>query len=705
MDIDKISLILEAKVDKMKAALKDTMNVLSKINDTTSGVSNSFNKMANNVDNAMAKMSKSIDSSGAKQKLQDLRKQLNFQIDAYNKNLATYKEWGALATTKRPESIIGMGGSEVTKAFGEPITRESLMEQKERINSLRSEIQTLEDTIKNVPELKLVPKTNEGKNELEDIGNKAKETSRKFNELSSKTKSISSAFSKIGSSIKTFKKGFSGIGSAISKATDKNIRTLKKLTLGLIGVRTAMSLLTRGVNAYLSFDSELQDSISNSWNMLGSLLAPAIELVANAFAIATNYIAQFVNALTGIDLVARANAKALDTQAKANEKANAAQRGLLSMDEITNLPTESAGGGSPLKQITTRDVKNIKLIDDFLMHLKSKEWHLAGEDIAHAINRGLKAIDWDNVKPKAQELGKNIASFLNGVFELNWYDLGRNLGEGLNTAIDFAYGFVKEFSFIQLFGGIAKTINKSIETIDWQKAAETLSLSVVKMMNGIIAFLDQVDWENIGSKVVEFLSDIDWLTISLTNTKLQLALLKAAVGLAKGVIKQIPNYISKEFETVMKALGTEGGKAFANALIWGINRLINSVNLMINPLQAIINSIASISGKTAPTIGGMRFIPYLETGTNYIEEEGIYHLHEGEEVVPKRYNPSADGYDSRADNKAIISLLIDLNSNIQSVAERPTVINMDSRRVAEAIYDDTQTITNNRNMSNVVMRS
>ncbi len=36
-------------------------------------------------------------------------------------------------------------------------------------------------------------------------------------------------------------------------------------------------------------------------------------------------------------------------------------------------------------------------------------------------------------------------------------------------------------------------------------------------------------------------------------------------------------------------------------------------------------------------------IPKLATGTNYIPKEGIYHLHEGESVVPKKYNPNANG--------------------------------------------------------------
>ena len=98
-------------------------------------------------------------------------------------------------------------------------------------------------------------------------------------------------------------------------------------------------------------------------------------------------------------------------------------------------------------------------------------------------------------------------------------------------------------------------------------------------------------------------------------------------------------------------------------------------------------------------------IPGLATGTNQIENEGLYHLHEGEAVVPKKYNPTTGGYDNGADNKQIIDLLVSLNSSMIEYAERPININMSSKRVAEAIYDDTQQISRNKNTSSVVVRS
>ena len=53
----------------------------------------------------------------------------------------------------------------------------------------------------------------------------------------------------------------------------------------------------------------------------------------------------------------------------------------------------------------------------------------------------------------------------------------------------------------------------------------------------------------------------------------------------------------------------------------------------------------------------------------------------------------------------IIDLLVSLNSSMIQYAERPININMGSKKVAEAIYDDTQEITRNKNYSSAVTRS
>lgn len=226
---------------------------------------------------------------------------------------------------------------------------------------------------------KIVPKP-QG---VQDVANAAGNASGKVGKLGKALSLATSVMGSLNSTSIGHSKTLDKIGRTVGSITQK----MKKFTLGLLGVRTAMSFMTKSVNAYLSFDSELQDSITNSYNMLGALLAPAIEYVAQLFSMAANYVTQFVSALTGIDLVARANAKALDTQAKAAKKAANAQRGLLGMDEITNLPTES--GGIDAKQIGVDAIKTGDFFSNIVDALKNGEWHRAGEIVAEGIDNAL----------------------------------------------------------------------------------------------------------------------------------------------------------------------------------------------------------------------------------------------------------------------------------------------------------------------------
>ena len=79
------------------------------------------------------------------------------------------------------------------------------------------------------------------------------------------------------------------------------------------------------------------------------------------------------------------------------------------------------------------------------------------------------------------------------------------------------------------------------------------------------------------------------------------------------------------------------------------------------------------------TVSVPRFAPKLETGTNNIEYEGLYHLHEGEAVVPKKYNPAMGGGTNEETN-AKLDTLITLLSNI----EMTNIVNIGNERVYKA---------------------
>ena len=723
MNMDTIVLTLKSVVSKMTNDLKETIAEWKKYDNETTKVANSLNSIV------VANKSVNDSFKTSKQSVSEMSKELQKMQSVYKTHLKVFNEEG-----RGDDKHAIYNPTKDTAKFDpdaiQVITQESLNEEKRKIDELTAKIKEFGYSVdgeggKKLP-TNIVPK--EAVDNVKKLGNNAKDSEHKISRLRSVMKSLGSVSKYIGSKGFDFlREKFSGFGKTVEKNVDGNLKHLKKLALGLIGVRTAMSVLTKSVNAYLSFDSDLQDSLTNSWNTLGSLLAPAIELVARLFAIATSYVAQFVSALTGIDLVARANAKALQSQAKANAKANKeAQRGLLGMDEVTNLPTEpSSGGGIEANQIKIDDtIKSFKGLDEILRHLKEGQWHLVGEDIARGINKLLKSINWNSLKEKAYKVGYNFADFLNGLFEVDWSQIGRTIAESFNTFTNLIKGFVDKFSFIQLGKGMGNMFNHAFLDIDWNTLVNTINKGIQGVGDGISIFLKTFKWGDIGKAFGEFVANIDWGNMLFQAIKVSILAISGLTefitsffeGLFSKVANQIYGKVNQIFVNLqnntinfngwLERAGRGVVRSIANIFISTLNNMIRKFNTFITPFRALIVAFGKVTGKkwSLDTIS-LPLIPTLEVGTPDIETEGLYHLHEGEMVVPKRYNPNTDGYDGGKDNRQIIDLLVSLNANLIDYANRPIDISMNGKKVAEGIYDDMRTIDNNRNKSTIMVRS
>lgn len=89
-------------------------------------------------------------------------------------------------------------------------------------------------------------------------------------------------------------------------------------------------------------------------------------------------------------------------------------------------------------------------------------------------------------------------------------------------------------------------------------------------------------------------------------------------------------------------------RTIVNALIGGINKLIrvpfNVINGILNFIRNIeILGISPFKGMWKQNPLPVPQIPKLNVGTNYVGKEGLAYLHEGEAVVPKKYNPALGG--------------------------------------------------------------
>ena len=101
-------------------------------------------------------------------------------------------------------------------------------------------------------------------------------------------------------------------------------------------------------------------------------------------------------------------------------------------------------------------------------------------------------------------------------------------------------------------------------------------------------------------------------------------------NVVKSVFNNVKNFISNIFSTIANII---------KAPINGVITIINSVLKAMNKIK-VPDWVPGIGGKGI----NFKMIPKLATGTNYVAGEGLAYLHEGEAVVPKKYNPAIGGY-------------------------------------------------------------
>lgn len=228
--------------------------------------------------------------------------------------------------------------------------------------------------------------------------NTGKEISSAFDKIKAKIKSAGTHIASLGSKFKATLSSNKGLGKSFTSTFNNGIKSIKRFAMGLLSVRTAVSMVSKAMQSYLSYDTQLSNSIQNCWNVLGSLLAPILEFVISLFSKAVSYVNAFVEALTGINLVARANKKALDNQAKSTKKLSDTQS---SLDEFHTVSTDT-GSGNDNKPITVEPVDMDKL--DFLFDWIDKA-------------KKLLATLFDPIKEAWDNKGKAFIDSLKNAFE------------------------------------------------------------------------------------------------------------------------------------------------------------------------------------------------------------------------------------------------------------------------------------------------
>lgn len=199
---------------------------------------------------------------------------------------------------------------------------------------------------------------------------------------------------KIGSLQGDFKK----TNKETSKGFDKGIKTLKRFALSLFSVGSIFAGVSKASSAYLSQNEELAKKLQSVWIGLGSFLEPAINAISNVMLKGLGYLNEFIKALTRVDYIAKANAKALEKQTKAQAKLNKETQ-QYDFDVIRrqqNISSTSAGEGidtSGLINIPELNENIVKRLQDMAKWLKENWYWIKEVGKAILLVFGIKAIE------------------------------------------------------------------------------------------------------------------------------------------------------------------------------------------------------------------------------------------------------------------------------------------------------------------------
>lgn len=413
--------------------------------------------------------------------------------------------------------------------------------------------------------------------------NTGKETSGAFDKIKAKVKSAGTHLAGLGGKFKNVLTGSKNLGKTFTSTFNSGIKSIKRFAMGLLSVRTAVSMVSKAMQSYLSYDTQLSDSIQNCWNVLGSLLAPVLEFVVSLFSKAVSYVNAFVQALTGINLVARANKKAIDSQAKSTKKLSEAQS---SLDEFHTVNTDN-GSGNDNKPITIEPVDMGKL--DFLFDWIEKA-------------KQLLATLFDPIKQAWENKGQAFIDSLKNAFEGI-----KNLGIAVFSSILEVWT-----------NGTGQTIVENILQM-WTNVFNIVGALAQAFANA---------WTNAGNgtAIIQAIADIfiaiQDIVISISNSLLNWVMsenFQNALNIIFGILRdlfgyaqEIASWIATMYETYLapvvdKILDCISRIIIAIGLVWEFLKPVidTIIDVIMNVLEPVIDGLCGIIGGIIDVLSGV----------------------------------------------------------------------------------------------------
>lgn len=290
-----------------------------------------------------------------------------------------------------------------------------------------------------------------------------------------------------------------------------------------------------------------------------------------------------------------------DNADSSNKKAQKLKKTLLSIDEIHALDDNSdsgsgggsgsggSGGGGAGSGVDS----SLKKTDGLLEKYKSsiKDLYSLGKYIGDALASAMESIDWKKIYQKADNFGKGLADFLNGLISPRlFYDLGATIAGSLNTALHFLNSFGTTFDWTNFGLSIANGINGFFENFDFALLAKTINAWVQGIYTMLTTAIKNVSWKDVLKGITDFLSNLDIKTVEIIVGTL---LIKKIISLKLGSV-------------ALAFIGKSLSKAIAQAIASKIGfELVEGAGIGTAIMQAFKTIFASLSTNLGLLIEGL----------------------------------------------------------------------------------------------------
>ena len=458
---------------------------------------------------------------------------------------------------------------------------------------------------------------------------------KKFEQLSSK---ITNGVTKVMWSMEPVHKMLNRLGQSLHSLWVRVKRVLVYST-----IVSFFRTIKNQISAFLQQNEELMGALGKAkgaWMTafmpIYNFVVPKIIALINWLEVLGAKIATLTARIFGGSVGAsKAQAKALQEEAKAaGGAAKAYEAQLAAFDELNILKEDKGGGGGSSEDLAApdfdfeeQDMQDYLKWYDWLYDKASKcvdifkkfgEWLDKAADSINDFGKNLfQTFRGDNVDmaqamlDKFKEIGTTLATGLNNAIKkINWKKLGQALGAGIDLALATLVSFIKKFDWVNLGNSIATFLNGAISQINWRNVGELLVAKFNIAWKTLKGLIKTLDWKAIGNAVG------DAMMGAIKNIDIA-SRIQAIVAFIKGIIQALLNAVKTsnvaEVAAQIFAKITEGlirsipdmlkiGVMIIQGLIQGmLNMVVAIASAILGIVQGIINAFKKPLGIQSPS--------------------------------------------------------------------------------------------------------